>query len=93
MISLAALRPIVTVQYFIDLYKATLPNSSTELPFSTDYLPPLVENILNRNFISLDINPERKGLFSGKTFFCSSEAQINRVAKIIKAAGEIYKHM
>lgn len=85
------MRPIVTIQYFIDLYNALLPNSSTELPFTVDYLPQLNEKLLNQRTVSLHINKKRKGLFSGKTFVCSTEEQIKRIANIIKAAGKLYK--
>lgn len=64
-----------------------------ELPFSDDYLPHLLENVLNRNSMSFDINPKRKGLFAGKTFICCSEEQINSIGKVVKAAGELCKNI
>lgn len=86
---MASAKSIVTVKYFIDLYKALLPNSTTELPFCTDYIPNLTENLLNPSLVSMDVINKRKTLFSGKTFVCSTMNQYNRISKIIKIAGKI----
>lgn len=71
------------------MYEALLPNSSAELPFTIDYLPHVSEKLLNLNSVSLNINPKRKGLLSGKTFICSTDGQKNRISKIINAAGKL----
>jgi len=63
--------------------------SLTELPFCEDYQPVLAENLLNPNSVSMQVNNKRKTLFFGKTFICSTTEQLNRISKIIKAAGKL----
>lgn len=80
---------IVTLKYFIDLHKALSSSSMMELPYCVDYLPLVAENLLNSHSISFHLNNQRKTLFSGKTFLCSSAEQLNRISKIVKAAGKL----
>lgn len=91
LLCLASAKSIVPIKYFIDLYEALLPDSTTELPFCTDYVPNLIETLLNPSSVSMDVNNDRKTLFSGKTFVCSSMDQYNRISKIIKIAGRMTK--
>lgn len=85
---MASAKSIVSVKYFVDIYKALSPGSSIELPFCMDYKPNLVEKILNPNSVSLNVNNKRKTLFFGKIFICSSVEQLNRLSKIVDAAGK-----
>lgn len=87
LLCLASAKSIVPIKYFIDLCKALSPDTLSELPFCMDYKPDLIENLLNPNLVSLEVNNERKVLFSGKTFICSTIEQSNRISKIVKAAG------
>lgn len=88
LLCLVSAKSIVLLKYFIDLYKALLPDSLSELPFCVDYKPKLVESLLNPNSLSLDVNNKRKNIFSGKTFICSTVNQLNRISKLVKLAGE-----
>uniref|UniRef100_A0A2S2PZZ5 Nibrin n=1 Tax=Sipha flava TaxID=143950 RepID=A0A2S2PZZ5_9HEMI len=93
LLCLASAKSIVPIRYFIDLYKALLPNSTSELPYCTDYVPNLTDNLLNSSSVSMNVNNKRKTLFSGKIFVCSTVNQYNRISKIIKiAGGEIIKY-
>ncbi|XP_060841916.1 uncharacterized protein LOC132922421 [Rhopalosiphum padi] len=94
LLCLVSAKSIVLLKYFIDLYKALLPDSLSELPFCVDYKPKLVESLLNPNSLSLDVNNKRKNIFSGKTFICSTVNQLNRISKLVKlAGGEIINYL
>lgn len=87
---MASAKSIVIPKYFIDLCEALSPSSLKEIPFCVDYLPILSESLLNPSTVSLEVNNNRKTLFSGKTFICSTIEQLNRISKIIRAAGKNY---
>ncbi|XP_050537629.1 nibrin [Daktulosphaira vitifoliae] len=87
LLCLASAKPIVTLQYYFDLYKALLPNSMITLPFCDGYIPPLKEALLNTEFISFNVINKRKRLFGGLTFICSTKEQLVRIEKMVKYAG------
>lgn len=90
---LASAKSLVSLKYFIDLFKALLPNSLREIPFCNNYIPPLSESLLNSGSLSFGINNQRKILFCGKTFLCSTVEQLNRISKIVKASGKLNVNM
>ncbi|KAL4120479.1 hypothetical protein QTP88_013165 [Uroleucon formosanum] len=87
LLCLASAKPIVTLQYFVDLCEALSLDSLLEVPFCMDYKPKLVESLLNPSSLSLDVNNKRKTLLSGKTFICSTVNQLNRLSTLVKLAG------
>lgn len=91
LLCLASAKSIVPSKYFIDLCEALSPGSLIDIPFCMDYKPDFSENLINPNSISLNVNHKRKILFSGKTFICSTEQQLNRISKTVKAAGKLHK--
>ncbi|VVC39420.1 Hypothetical protein CINCED_3A021705 [Cinara cedri] len=92
LLCLASAKSIVLPKYFNDLSKALMLDSLEELPYCIDYKPILTEKLLNPNVVSMDVNNNRKKLFSGKTFICSSTEQMSRISKIVKTAGGDLKY-
>ncbi|XP_050431939.1 nibrin [Adelges cooleyi] len=93
LLCLASAKPIVNLQYYIDLLRALLPiSSSLNLPFCASYIPPLKEVLLNIQTSAFGVNNKRTRLFSGRTFVCSTKEQLIRIEEKVKASGGKVMH-
>ncbi|XP_054257374.1 nibrin-like isoform X2 [Macrosteles quadrilineatus] len=84
--ALACGKPIVIPAYWKALNDA-LAAADASLPDYKDFVPPLVETLLNPSEVSFTPNPERAKLFKGYTFVATSARQLNRIKPMITAAG------
>lgn len=74
---LISLKPLVTPAYFMDM----LTNISSRLsePITNRYIPPIGEDIIDKEKANFDIVPERKRIFDNKTFIFLDRSQFKKM--------------
>jgi nibrin len=84
--ALAMYLPVVTIEFWESVLLSF--ENNNQFPDYKNYIPTIKDRSLTFPArISLDLNPHRKVLFSGKTFVFISRNQENEYKKIIHAAG------
>ncbi|XP_062917606.1 nibrin [Mobula hypostoma] len=78
-------RPIVKPEFFVDLIEAI--RNKGQLPNSESYVPPIDEPSIKPGELDVTVKPERKSIFSGKTFFFLNEKQHKRLNTAIIFGG------
>ncbi|XP_054720587.1 nibrin-like isoform X2 [Uloborus diversus] len=74
---LLSCKSIVLPQYFEEL-EESLSSSATVLSTSR-FIPPLGEALIDKDQVSFDVNPLRKNIFNGKTFYFMDEKQFKKL--------------
>ncbi|XP_010900790.2 nibrin isoform X1 [Esox lucius] len=83
--ALLCCRPIVKQEFFTELSRALQQNQP--LPKAESFLPEIDEPSLNKDEVDLTEKPERKQLFSGKTFLFLSAKQQKRLSLALSCGG------
>lgn len=84
--ALAAGQPIVTPDYW-RVFSQAFSSIQTKHPDCRDFLPPLVEDVLDPSKVSFHPNPARATLFRGITFVAITAKQLSRIKPMVETAG------
>lgn len=76
--------PIVTPTFWKDFNESV--KSNRTLPNPKNYLPPIGEDVLNKENINLDPT-QRQELFKNKQFLFSNEQSLKKLEKLVQIAG------
>ncbi|KAL0985391.1 hypothetical protein UPYG_G00156290 [Umbra pygmaea] len=83
--ALLCCRPMVTQEFFTEFSKALQQKQPPPKPGS--FLPEIDEPSLNKDEVDLSERPERKQLFTGKTFFFLNSRQLKRLSLAVSCGG------
>ncbi|KAI1885490.1 hypothetical protein AGOR_G00204230 [Albula goreensis] len=83
--ALICCRPIVVPAFFSELRKAL--QQKLPLPKFQSFYPDIDEPTLNKEDVDLNMRPERRSLFHGKTFIFLSAKQHKRLATVVGFGG------
>ncbi|XP_072900563.1 nibrin [Hemitrygon akajei] len=78
-------RPIVKPEFFVNLIEAI--RNKGQLPNSESYVPPIDEPSIKPGELDVTVKPERKSIFSGKTFFFLNGKQHKKLNTAITFGG------
>ncbi|XP_076650980.1 nibrin isoform X2 [Halictus rubicundus] len=83
--AMASAVPIVHLNFWEAMKQAI--ETGDELPKPADFVPPIVESLVNKQSVSLCVNVKRKTLFGSFIFVSFSERQYKLYGKMISMAG------